>query len=501
MSSPLLLPLLAPFVAAVACLLVWRNERAQAWITIGGMALGLLFSAWLLALVRTNGIQVLQAGGWAAPFGITLVADGLSAIMLVVSALLGLAVAWYSMASMDPHRGRFGYYPFFNFLLFGVGGAFVAGDIFNLYVWFEIMLISSFVLLALGGEKRQLEGAIIYVTLNFFSSAIFLAGVAMLYSLTGTLNMADLAGKLQEVPEAGMVTVVAMFFLVSFGIKAAIFPLFFWLPASYHTPPIAVTAIFSGLLTKVGVYALMRVFTLLFVLDIRFTHDLLLVIAALTMVVGVLGAAAHYDLRRILSFHIVSQIGYMIMGLALYTPLALMGTVFYLMHHMIVKTNLFLISGVVHYLKGSYRLKYIGGMYRDHPWVAFLFLVPALSLAGLPPFSGFWAKFMLIRAALDMGAFWLVAVALVVSILTMYSMTKIWNEVFWANEPEITDDPEPHVPGPGPLWVMVAPVVVLVVCTLAIGLYPAPLLQVAQEAAHHLLNREVMINAVLGSAP
>jgi multicomponent Na+:H+ antiporter subunit D len=496
----LLLPVLAPFVAALACLLVWRNERAQAWITVGGMFLSLLLALRLLAVVHMDGIQVVQAGGWIAPFGISLVADQLSAIMLVVSTLLGLAVAFYSIPAVDVHRESFGYYPFFNFLLFGVGGAFVAGDIFNLYVWFEIMLISSFVLLALGGEKRQLEGAIIYVTLNFFSSAIFLAGVAMLYSLTGTLNFADLAVKLKDVSDVGMVSVVALFFLVSFGIKAAIFPLFFWLPASYHTPPIAVAAIFSGLLTKVGVYALMRVFTLIFVLDIRFTHDLLLVIAALTMVVGVLGAASHYDFRRILSFHIVSQIGYMIMGLALYTPLALMGTVFYLMHHMIVKTNLFLISGVVHYLKGSYKLKYIGGVYRDHPWLAFLFLVPALSLAGLPPFSGFWAKFILIKAAIDEGAFWLVGVALGVSLLTLYSMTKIWNEVFWANEPEILNDPEPHVRGPGPLWMLVAPVVLLVICTLAIGLHPAPLLHLAEAAANQLLDREQMINAVLQAA-
>jgi multicomponent Na+:H+ antiporter subunit D len=497
----LLLPVLTPFIAALACLVAWRDERVQAWITVGGMAIKTLFSIWLLIVVRTDGIQVVQAGSWAAPFGITLVADQLSAIMLLVSAILGLAVSFYSIPAVDVRRESYGYYPFFNFLLFGVGGAFVAGDIFNLYVWFEIMLISSFVLLALGGEKRQLEGAIIYVTLNFFASAIFLAGVGMLYSLTGTLNFADLAVKLGNVPDAGMVTVVAMFFLVSFGIKAAIFPLFFWLPASYHTPPIAVAAIFSGLLTKVGVYALMRVFTLLFVLDIDFTHDLLLVIAALTMLVGVLGAAAHYDFRRILSFHIVSQIGYMIMGLALYSPLALMGTVFYLMHHMIVKTNLFLISGVVHYLKGSYKLKYIGGVYRDHPWLAFLFLVPALSLAGLPPFSGFWAKFILIKAAIDEQAFWLVAVALLVSILTLYSMTKIWNEVFWANEPEITGDPEPHVRGPGPLWMLVAPVVFLVVCTLVIGLYPAPLLRLAEEAAVQLMDREQMINAVLKARP
>lgn len=421
--------------------------------------------------------------------------------MVVLTAIIGLTVGFYSIPGVDSQREEYGYYPLFNFLIFGVCGSFLAGDIFNLYVWFEVMLISSFVLLSLGGMKRQLEGAIKYVTLNFISSAIFLAGVGTIYSITGTLNFADLAVKVMLVENKGMVTLAAMFFLVSFGIKAAVFPLFFWLPASYHTPPVAVAAVFSGLLTKVGVYALLRTFTLIFITDTDFTHTIILVISAFTMVTGVLGAAIQFDFRRVLSFHIVSQIGYMLMGLALFSPIALAGTVFYLVHHIIVKTNLFLISGLVHYIKGSFKLKYVGGVYRDHPWLAFMFLVPALSLAGLPPFSGFWAKFILVKASIDAGLLWIMFVALAVSLLTLYSMTKIWNEVFWTNEPEKYDDPEPCISSPGPLWVLALPSLVLTAITLYIGFNAGPFYDIAMETAQQLLDRDLYISTILQRTP
>jgi len=493
----LLLPLFLPFVTAVLCLTWWKDRRIQGWLSVAGLGVMFVTALQLLFTVRAEGIQVVNAGGWDAPFGIVLVVDLLSAIMLCVASLIGFTVTLYSIPAVDAKRESYGYYPLVNMLIFGVSGAFMAGDIFNLYVWFEIMLMSSFVLLALGGEKRQVEGAIVYVTINFLASAIFLAGVGILYSLTGTLNFADLAQRLAEYPEPGRVTLVSMFFLVSFGIKAAIFPLFFWLPASYHTPPIAVAALFAGLLTKVGVYALIRVFTLLFTHDVHYTHSILLAVAALTMVAGVLGAMAQFDLRRILSFHIVSQIGYMVIGLALLGPLALAGTVFYLIHHMIVKTSLFLISGLVHHVKGSYKLRYLGGVYRDHFWLSLLFLVAALSLAGLPPFSGFWAKFILVKASIEAGEFWLALVALAVSLLTLFSMAKIWHGAFWTNEPEVHGDPEPHTPGPGPLWLMILPVGMLVGTTLSIGLNPEPIFALAQETADQLLDKNNYIKRVL----
>ncbi|MBI2271429.1 MAG: Na+/H+ antiporter subunit D [Bacteroidetes bacterium] len=493
----LVVPILIPFLTALLCLAAWRMRRLQGWLTVGGMGV-MLYTAYVLFIsVRAKGIMSLQMGNWNAPFGITLSADLLSCIMLIMAALIGLAVSFYSIASVDEERQSFGFYPLFNFLIFGVAGAFAAGDIFNLYVWFEIMLISSFVMLALGGKKEQLEGSIKYVALNFLSSGFFLAGVAILYSITGTLNMAHLAQQAAVVPEKGLLAVASVFFLIAFGIKAAVFPLFFWLPASYHTPPVAVTAIFSGLLTKVGVYALIRMFSLIFVFDTGYTHTILMILSALTMIVGVLGPIIHHDFRRILSFHIVSQIGYIIMGMAIFSPLALAGSIFFIMHIILVKTNLFLISGIVHYLKGSFNLRFAGGIYRDYPWLAFLFLVPALALAGLPPFSGFWAKIILIKSAIDAELFWLLFIALGVSLLTLYSMTKIWNEVFWANEAEAKDTSEHFAISSGPLWMMALPVIFLVGCTLLIGLYPVPFFKLAEETALQLLNRNEYIKAIL----
>jgi multicomponent Na+:H+ antiporter subunit D len=376
-------------------------------------------------------------------------------------------------------------------MIMGINGAFLTGDIFNLYVWFEILLMSSFVLMALGSERAQLEGAMKYVTLNLLSSALFLAAVGILYALAGTLNMADLSVRLGQVAEPGLVLTLAMLFLVAFGIKAAMFPLFAWLPASYHTPPAAVSAIFAGLLTKVGVYALIRVFTLLFVQDVAYTHTIILVLAGATMVTGVLGAAAQNEFRRILSFHIVSQIGYMLMGLAIFTPLALAGAVFYIIHHIIVKTNLFLVSGLVRRLRGSYELNSLGGVYRLYPLLAALFLVPAFSLAGFPPLSGFWAKYTLVQAGLDAGHYVIVGVALAVSLLTIYSMTKIWAEVFWKEAPA-----EPPAPDTRGIGLMVAPVAALALITVTIGLGAQPFYELALRAAEQLADPSQYVQAV-----
>ena len=488
----LVLPILVPFLTAAICLAVWRSRRMQRALGVAGTLVLMGAGIALLWDVRANGIRVVQAAGWPAPFGITLVADLFSAIMVAVASVMGAAVMVYSTATVDARRESFGYYPLYHVLLMGVCGAFLTGDIFNLYVWFEVMLISSFALLALGGEKSQIEGSIKYVTLNLVASALLLSGIGLLYGLTGTLNMADLAVKLGNLPANGLPTALAIVFMVAFGMKAAVFPLFFWLPASYHTCPVAVSAIFAGLLTKVGVYVLIRVFTLLFVHDVAYTHGLLLAVAALTMVTGVFGAMAQNEFRRVLSFHIISQIGYMILGLALYTPLALAGSIFYIVHHIIVKTNLFLVSGVARRLGGSFELKKLGGLYAGHPALAVAFLIPALSLAGLPPLSGFFAKLALVRAGLDAGAYWVVAVALAVSLLTLLSMTKIWNEAFWKAAPE-------GVPA-GPRRAgaaLMAPVALLASITVMIGFGAGPLFEISRAAAGQLLDRAGYIAAVL----
>jgi multicomponent Na+:H+ antiporter subunit D len=361
------------------------------------------------------------------------------------------------------------------------------------------MLTPSFVWRASVGEPGQLEGAMKYVTINLVSSAFFLSAVGILYGMTGTLNMADLAVRLRELDSSLMETTVAMLLLVVFGIKAAVFPLFFWLPASYHTPPVAVSAIFAGLLTKVGVYALIRTFTLLFVDDVGFTHGLIMVIAALTMTVGVLGAVAQHEVRRILSFHIVSQIGYMIMGLGLFTAAALAASVFYIVHHIIVKTNLFLVSGVMRLVGGSFELKDLGGLYRSSPVLAVLFLVPAMSLAGMPPLSGFIAKLGLVQAGLEVEQYWLVATSLAVSALTLYSMTKIWAEAFWKSAPTgAAVRLDQRETGSRPLLTMIAPIAVLATITISIGILAEPLYTLSLEAGEQLMDPQRYIDAVLG---
>ncbi|HSE87300.1 MAG TPA: proton-conducting transporter membrane subunit, partial [Candidatus Binatia bacterium] len=246
----LVLPIIVPLVTAAISLLAWRSRPLQRLLGITGTLALLGSGLLLLSWVSEHGIQAVQMGNWPAPFGITLVADLFSAIMVTLAGFMGFAVVVYSFVGIDPEREAFGYYPLLLILLMGVCGAFLTGDLFNLYVWFEVMLMASFVLLGLGGEQPQMEGAIKYVTLNLVSSALFLAAVGILYGLAGTLNMAELAIKLREGAQPELTTTVALMFLIAFGIKAAAFPLFFWLPASYHTPPVAVAAIFSALLTK-----------------------------------------------------------------------------------------------------------------------------------------------------------------------------------------------------------------------------------------------------------
>ena len=494
MSNLVFLPIFIPLATAIGCLFGLRWVRFQMVCSLlgGVLLLGSAVELWLT--VKARGIQLTQVGDWSAPFGITLVADSLSATLVLASAVLGLLVLIYSFANIDTLRQRHGYFIFYNVLLVGVCGAFLTGDLFNLYVFFEVMLIASFVLLALGGERNQLEGGVKYVTMNLVASALFLAGLGMLYGKIGTLNMADIAQRMMEPGQALQVRHSSLLFLAAFGIKAAVFPFFFWLPASYHTPPAAVSAIFSGLLTKVGIYALIRHTTLLFPQNSEFVAAWLFPVAGLTMLIGVLGAAAQNDIRRILSFHIVSQIGYMIMGVAIGTAWALTGTVYFVVHNMVVKTHLFLISGVVEKLKGTGQLKHLGGLYSRHVFLAVLFLLSAFSLAGIPPLSGFWSKMILIRSGFEAGAFILAATAFIVGLMTLFSMTKIWGAVFWG------ESPEPVLDGGGANRrlpaMFILPIVVLSIMALLMGLLVEPIVVWMQAVASELLDSSIYINAV-----
>lgn len=483
----LVLPILVPLATAALCLLFWRQVRLQRWMSLVSSLIVLGISVVLFAEVHHHGMQLAQMGGWPAPYGITVVADRLTALMVLATAFTSLVVNIYSLSGIDDHRQSFGHFALMHFLIMGVMGAFLTGDLFNLYVWFEVMLIASFVLMALGGERGQLEGAMKYVTLNLIASFLFLSAVGILYGTVGTLNLADAGRKLREIEDVGLTTTMAMFFLIAFGIKSALFPLYFWLPASYHTPPAAITAIFSALLTKVGLYALLRVFTLLFMNDMIVIQTVLLIVAGFTMVTGVLGTVAQFDFRRILAFHVVSQIGYILFGFALLTPLGIAGAIYFIIHQMVVKTNLFLICGVVELERGTGNVKALGGLQESMPGISLFFAISACSLAGIPPLTGFIGKLALIIAGFQAGAYIATTTAVGVSLLTLFSMSKIWHMAFWG-EPsgaQVTSVPQPsriqHLQ-------LVVPIGVLSALTIGLGVFAQPIMAFVEAAAHDLLN-------------
>lgn len=488
-------PVLLPILGAGLTTCFWKQRRAQRSVNAIFIALLLAASVLLLVAVQQQGVLAIRFGGWDAPFGVVFVADALAAAMAAITGILAAAVMIFGVADIRRREEQAGFYPLLLGMLAGVNGAFLTGDIFNLYVWFEVMLITAMGLLSIGRNRARLDATVRYAVLNLFSTLLFLTGVALLYGATGTLNMADLARVLPETEPSINLTLSALLLLCGFGIKAGYFPLFFWLPASYHTASITVSAIFAGLLTKVGVYACFRVFTLIFSVEDSGIREIVAVLAAGTMLFGVFGAAVQWDVRRILSFHIVSQIGYMLLGLAISTQAALAGAIFYIIHHIIVKANLFLLAGAIHRASGTFDLRKSGGLMYRNPLLAALFLVPALSLAGLPPLSGFWAKFLVIDASFRASEYWLAGLALFVGLLTLYSMTKIWMEAFW-KKPVLPRREARPVPLP-----MLLAIATLGALTLVIGFMPQPLIQFSQAAAAALLEPTAYVSAVLTPDP
>jgi len=517
MNFLLVLPILLPLLTAATCLLVRRSRRAQRAVALVGSSGLLIVGIMLVSTVMRQDVIAVQISGWIAPFGITLIADRLSAAMIAITGVVALCTIVYSIGSIDRRREFFSFYPLVFTLLMGVCGSFLTGDIFDLYVWFEVMLMSSFVLLTLGGERGQLEGSIKYVTLNLLSSAIFLTALGLLYGLVGTLNMAHLALRIENVPpeQQGMISAVGMLLLVAFGIKAGIFPLFFWLPASYHTPPAAVSALFAALLTKVGVYSIFRIYTLIFVTDVMHTHVLLLWASGSTMLVGVLGALIQRELRRTLSFLIISHIGFMLIGVGLLSILGstrwaelpsdslrrgavllgLAGAIFYLFHHIVVKSALFFLAGVIERLEGTDRLGELGGFATRHGALAVLFFVPAFALAGIPPLSGFVAKYALVSASIRADQGVLAGVALVAGLLILLVMARVWVLIFWG-EPKEQSDTARRRSDVVRLPLMIGPPIALAVISVAMGLFAGQVFRYAERAAEQLLDPSAYISAV-----
>jgi multicomponent Na+:H+ antiporter subunit D len=468
-----------------------KRPGPQRWLSLVGSLLLLASALLLFVRVNTSGVQVLQMSGWPAPFGITLVADLLAAILVVAVGVVGAAISVVAFSGVDPQREAFGYHPLFQILLMGVAGAFLTGDFFNLYVWFEVMLVASFVLMALNRTREQIEAAFKYVTINLIASSMFLTALGLLYGATGTLNMAELARVWPTISAPGVDTVLAVLFLIAFSIKAGLFPLFFWLPASYHTPPAPIGAAFAGLLTKVGVYALIRVFTLLFHNAPAPIFGLLLTMSAATMLIGLVAALNERDFRRVLSFNLVGHIGYTTASLSLLTPAALAGAIFYVVHHIVVITNLYLVSGVLVRLRRTTDMAGLGGMYRDRPLFSALAMIPLFSLAGVPPLSGFLGKLAILQGTFAAGAYGIGAIVLVVGLLTLLSMGRTWADTFWKPATERQD-----MATPGAALLLAIAALSLVTVGMTIG--AEPLFELTARGAEQLLQRDEYVHAVLG---
>ncbi|MEO5780120.1 MULTISPECIES: Na+/H+ antiporter subunit D [Arthrobacter] len=511
------LAVLLPVLGAALTFLLIRQARNQRIVSIAVLSVTLLLECWLLATVWEGGAAAVNIGGWLPPWGIVLVVDQFSSLMLVVSSTVSLAVLVYAtgqgMADGDEDAPVSIFHPTYLILVAGVSNAFLSGDLFNLYVGFEILLTASYVLMTLGGTGPRIRAGVTYVVVSVVSSVLFLIAIAMIYGATGTINMADLALKLADV-DPGTRDLLHVMLLVAFGIKAAVFPLSFWLPDSYPTAPAPVTAVFAGLLTKVGVYAMVRTETLLFPGDAL--NAPLMVAALLTMVVGILGALAQSDIKRLLSFTLVSHIGYMVFGLALSTVAGLGAAVFYVAHHITIQTSLFLVTGLIERRGGSSSVDRLAGLAKLSPLLGVLFFLPAMNLAGIPPFSGFLGKLGLVQAGVQLGtplAYALVTGGVLTSLLTLLAVARVWNRAFW-RQPADAEHPDPVLlaaPADSATGdragktnvtllprTMVGSTLGLVIAGVALTVFAGPLFQLADHSAQEMLDRSAYIQSVLG---
>lgn len=538
MSSANLLPLpvLLPLLGAALTLVARRHRRTQVAISLGVLAASLAVAVTLMYRTHEEGPIALWLGAWSEPLGIALVADRLSALMLLVSSFVILVVLVFAIgqgvADGDDDSPLAIYFPTYLVLSAGVSNAFLAGDLFNLFVSFEMLLFASFVLLTLGGSGARIRAGTTYVIVSMVSSLLFLAAIAATYAAAGTVNLAQLSLRLPDIDPTVSLALQLMLLTV-FGIKAAVFPMSAWLPDSYPSAPVPVSAVFAGLLTKVGVYAIVRTQFLLF--PDSPLHHLIMIAGLLTMLVGILGAVAQPGIKRMLSFTLVSHIGYMLFGIGLASELGLSSAIFYIAHHITVQTALFLITGLIERVGGSTVIDRLGGLAATSPVLAILFFVPAMNLAGIPPFSGFVGKVGLLQAGAEDGsavAWTLVVGSVVTSLLTLYAVAKTWSHAFWRPRAEDESDrafalptltpsfgrlsdaigavvaaqrpstpiapPPPAQPVERPMPpLMLGAASAVVVFSLGLSLFAGPLFAYTDAAAQQMITRDGYVKAVL----
>ncbi|MEN1984661.1 Na+/H+ antiporter subunit D [Paenibacillus hubeiensis] len=490
MNNAVVLPILLPLLTGIAVILCFRSVRVQKLLSAAGMLLTTVASFMLITQVAKHGVQTLAVGGWKPPYGIVLVADMVAALLVVAASVIALACLLYAFRSLNEEREEHHFYAFFAFLVAGVNGSFLTGDLFNLFVCFELMLISSYALIVLGGTERQLRETIKYVLINIVSSSLFVASIGFLYSVTGTLNMADLSNRIVEIGQSGIITVIGVLFLIVFSIKAGLF-LFFWLSGSYAAPPAVVTALFAGLLTKVGLYAIVRTFTLIFYHDPDFFNALIGWMAGATMLLGVIGAISYRDVNKILIYNVVAGVGFVAFGMASASRSALEGLLFYMLHDMLIKTLLFLLGGALIAVAGTSRLDRMGGLIRRYPLLGWMFFVSALALAGIPPFSGFPGKLLLFEGGLEAGLYGLTGIAVLSSLLMLYSVLRIFIQAFWG------EPPKGSIRRPYAVNGLLIPAGVLFVFILSMGIGAEGMFRLTARAGDILLHPNIYIDAVL----
>ena len=474
----MLIPVLLPLLASLVMLLVGR--RLHAALGLGSAVLLLGSTLWLLWQVGLEGPLSLALGAWPLPYAIEFYADGLSVLLMVLVALVTFAVQLFQL-DWSEGSDQPGYQPLQQGLVASTMAVLLAADLFNLYVWFELSLIAVLGLLVLQGGRRHLEAALKYFALSMLGTLLMLAAIGLIYGATGHLNFSALASAANSTADSWLSIFVGLLLLALF-VKAGVFPLYAWLPAAYHTLPIPLLALIGGVLTKISLYVVLRISGQVF--DLSMLQEALGWLALATMISGVLGAAFHWDLRRILAFHIVSQIGYLLLGVALASPEATTATGFFLAHNILVKANLILIAGLMWAAMGHFDLRHGGGLYPARPWLAIFFLISAMSLVGVPPSSGFWGKFLLLQESFEQQRYLWGGVALATGLLTLYSMVKIWLEGFWKPAPSHSLEP-PKTLATATRALTLQPMAIVAVgllslVILALGLAPEPLIAYLQ---------------------
>ena len=491
---PILLPLVTGALLVTLPRLSLNTERI---ISLGATVAGLGLVLWLGSAVLEQGRLVYALGGWAPPFGIVLVPDRLSVLMLVLTASLALPALIYACRGDDDAGAHF--HALFQFQLMGLNGAFLTGDIFNLFVFFEVLLIASYALLLHGGGRARSRAGLHYVIINLAGSALFLIALGTLYGLTGTLNMADLALRVAEAPpeDAPLLTAASLILLVVFGIKAAILPLLFWLPRAYSAASAPVAALFA-IMTKVGVYAILRVFLLVFALGeapINATAwGWLWPLSLLTLALGGIGALGSDSLRTLTAYLVILSVGTLLATISLVTPAALGAALFYLIHSTGMAAVFFLLADLLGQQReeGYDRFSATGPI--GHRWLlGTLFFVAGIAMAGLPPFGGFVSKAWILQASASQPqGMWLWGILLASALLVIIAISRTGSSWFW--RPGEMARPYPLRPG---LLTLVATMVGL---NGALAAFGEPVMGYLALTAEQLLDPHAYINAVLPDA-